>query len=160
MALHKQQGFTLIEFVMVILLISIIAIVGSQMLAQGLKSSLTLQDITNASWQGQLAIERMMREIRYVRSAVDILIRTNGQFSFVDMNGNTIDYKLIGTNLMRNAQILASGVNTLTFTYMDKNGNTVANTTDVHYVGITMNITLNNTQYTLTSSAFLGDLSS
>jgi len=158
--MNKQRGFTLIELVLVILLISILAAVGSRMLAQGLNSFLNEQNVINAYWQGQLAIERMAREIRYVRSAVDILTNTSTEFQFVDIYGNTIDYKKSGTNLVRNTEVLASGVNTLTFSYQDKNGNTVAGTTNVHYVGITLNMTLNNANYNAKTSIFLDDLSS
>ena len=158
--LCKQCGFTLIELIFVIILLGIIGAIGSQMLTQGLNSFITQKNITNAIWQGQLAMERMTREIRYVRSAGDIIINTSGEFKFVDIYGESIDYKLSGSNLLRNTKTIANGVNTLTFSYSDQSGNAVSGTTDVHYVGITMNVTLNNTNYSLTTSIFLNDLSS
>ncbi len=155
----KKAGFTLIELVLVIIIMSIVSVVGATMLAQGLQSFLTLQNTTNANWQGQVALERMTREIRYVRSAADVLTQTSGEFQFVDIYGNTIAYTLSGGNLVRNSQTLASGVNSLTFTYHDNNGNTVATSTNLHYVGISLNITQNGSNYAATTAIFLDDLS-
>lgn len=156
---NKQAGFTIIELLMVIIILSVVGVAGAKMLTQALQSFLTLQNTSNATWQGQVAVERMTRELRYVRSAVDVLTQTSAQFQFVDIYGNTIAYTLSGSNLVRNSQTLASGVNSLTFTYMDQNGNTITGSTNLHYVGISMNVTQNNSNYTLTTSIFLDDLS-
>lgn len=156
---NKQRGFTLIELVLVIVLISILSVIGGQMLAQCLNYFITTQNITTANQQGQLAMEVMTREIRYVRSTADIITNTAGEFKFNDIYGNTIDYKLTGTNLMRNANILATGVNTLTFTYSNAAGGIVSGTAvGVIYVTFKINMTLNNTNYNLITSVYLGDI--
>jgi len=156
----KQSGFTLIEVIMVMVILGVIAAMSSKMIAAGFNAALTSQNLNNANWQGRLAIERMVRDIRVVRSANDIVTRTASDFMFTDISGNSIEYKLSGGNLLRNTQILADGVNSLTFSYVDKNGNAVAGNTDVHYVGITLKITQDNANYSLTSSVYLRDLSS
>src|SRR5437868_1186657 len=115
--MNKQQGFSLIELVMVIILLGIIAVVISKMYATTLTAAQTEQNVTDALSQGRIGIERMARDMRVVRSAGDISVMTSGEFSFTDMGGNSIDYKLTGSSLMRNSQALADGVNTLTFSY-------------------------------------------
>jgi prepilin-type N-terminal cleavage/methylation domain-containing protein len=160
MMTRKQQGFTLIELISVMVLVSIIVAISSQMLAQGFNAYLTSEDIIDANWQGQMAIERMVRDIRTVRSANDISVKTSSAFTFVNLAGNTMAYSLSGSNLMLNGNILANGVNSLTFTYYDKNGTPGASTANLNYVNIALNITQNNANFSVNTTAFLRDLSS
>lgn len=157
---HKITGFTLIELIMVIVLIGVVATAGSAMISQGLNSLLTIRKLTDATWQGQFALERMIRDIRAVRSANDITTSTANEFAFTDMDGNSIDYKISGTSLMQGSQIVADGINSLSFTYYDKNGTSGASIANVHYVKISLNVTQNNTNYTIDTIAYLRDLSS
>src|SRR5690348_6666928 len=101
-SLTKQAGFTLIELIIVIVLLAVIAKISSQMLTEGFNSYLTMEKVTDANWQGQLALGRMVRDLRAVRSANDISVNTSSEITFVDSTGTTIDYKLSGTSLMRN----------------------------------------------------------
>lgn len=160
-AYKKQQGFTLIELVMVIVLLTIIAAISSKIISQGLSAYLTGKNAIDAIWQGEFAMERMARNIAQVRSANDIAVQSSSEFSFTDINGNSIDYKLSGSSLLYNTQILADGINSLSFGYYDKNGSSVGSSSiNLHYVTITLNITQNNTNYTLSRAVYLRDLSS
>ena len=73
-----HEGFTLIELVMVIMIIAIIAAMSSKLFVQGATGLLTAQNTLSANWQGQIAMERMTRDIRDVRSAVDVNTMTSG----------------------------------------------------------------------------------
>lgn len=157
--IKKQRGFTLIEFVMVIVLMGIIASVAAGILAEGLNNLLISRKLTDANWQGQFALERMIRDIRFVRSSSDITTSTASEFAFTDINGNSIDYKLTGTSLVQGSQTLADGISGLTFTYYDKNGASGATGSAIRYVTISLNVTQNDTNYTVSTSAFLRDLS-
>jgi len=156
----NQQGFTLIELVIVIVILSIIAAVASQMLAQGFNAFLKAQNVTDANWQGQVALERMIRDIRTVRSANDISSSTSTTFSFVNLAGTSMTYTLSGSNLTLNGNVLASGVNSLTFTYYDQNGNVGPSTANIHYVNIDLAIAEGNASYNLSTGVYLRDLSS
>jgi len=157
--LKKEQGFTMIELIMVIVLLGILAVPAAQILSTAFKSYLTAQAITEANWQGQIAMERMARDIADVASSSSVSTMTSNQFQFIDMSGNSLNYTLSGTNLMSNAQILASGVSSLTFNYYDQNGNTVTTNTNLHVVSISLTITENQSNYNLTTSVYLRDLS-
>jgi len=157
-SLAKQTGFTLIELVIVIALFSIIAAVASQILAQGFQTFITSQNLLEANWQGQLAMERMTRDLRSVRSANDISVNTSSAFTFVNSAGTSLAYTLSGSNLTLNNNILASGVNNLTFTYYDKTGATVTNPASIAYVKVALIITQNNTNYSVATAVFLRDL--
>lgn len=159
-SLRHQIGFTLVELVMVIVLVGVISIGVNKIYAQVLTTMLTGQDITDAMWQGRLGIERMVKEIRATRSAVDITTFTSGQYSFTEANGASVSYALSGGSLTRNGVALADGISSLAFTYYDKNGNVTATAASISYIGISMNVTQNNTNFTLTTGVYLRDLSS
>jgi prepilin-type N-terminal cleavage/methylation domain-containing protein len=156
----KQHGFTLIELVMVIILFGIVTIGATRFFLQGVTGYVDAQNVTNANWDGQVSMMRMTRDIRMIRSANDITTNTSAELSFTDVGGNAIDFKLTGSNLMRNTQVLARGVTGLTLTYFDKNGASNSTPSSLHYVTIALTVTDNNTNYTLTTSVELRDLSS
>jgi prepilin-type N-terminal cleavage/methylation domain-containing protein len=161
MMIIRQKGFTLIELIIVIVILGIIGVVGSKLLVQGLNSTKTEQNVTDALWQGQLSIERMARDIRQVRSANDITTRSASDLAFTDIGGNAIEYQLSGTDLLRNTQTIGNGVSALAFTYKDNNNTTVnSGTSTIAYIIISLTITQNNTNFTLTSAVYLRDLSS
>lgn len=157
--MHKQYGFSLIELVMVVVILGIIAAMSSLLLSQGFNAFFTSEAILDANWQGQLAIQRMTRDIQLIRSPADISTATTTQLTFTDVNNNTISYTLSGSslNLTKNAttQTLAVGINSLTFTYYDQNGTTPpATIAATRYIQIGLVVTQNNTNYTLTTAIY------
>lgn len=116
------------------------------------------ENIINANWQGQIAIERMTRDILLVRSPSDITTMTSVNFAFTDVSGNKIAYAFSLANqnltltLNGNSSILADGVKSVSFTYYDKNGTVTLTATLVRLVKISLNIIQNNVDYTLTTS--------
>ncbi len=158
-SLKKQRGFTLIEAVVVIILMSIIAVVASVGMSQGFNSFFASQHVTDADWQGRYALERMSREIHVVRSPSDIKTASANQFSFNDINGNPISYTLSGTSLMRNTQILADGIQSVAFSYFDINGAATTTLTNIRYITINLNVTLNNSNFTLSTTENTRNLS-
>lgn len=135
----NQRGFTLIEMIMVIILISIIASVAAMIILEGAKSyqkEVSFSDIHN---QGRLAIERMAREIRLIRSATaaDISTMTATNIVFNDVNGTNIQFSFAGNTISRSGNTLANNVQSLAFSYYQQDGTTVAGSaTLVWYVQI------------------------
>lgn len=152
--ISKQKGFTLIELIMVIVLLGIIAIVSSRVLIQGLNAFITGQNVVEANWQGQLALERMTRDIRALRSPSDISTATASQLVFTDTTGTTITYALSGTTLTRNGQALANGIAGFTLSYFDRNGGGSPATANIRYITIDLNITEDNANYSVTTSVY------
>jgi len=154
----KQHGFSLIELVMVIVLMGIIASIASKILAEGLNNLLTARKVNDANWQGQLAMERMIRDFRDVRSSGDISISSASEFAFTDINGNSIDYKLSGTSLMQGSSILADGISSLVFTYYNASGTSGASGSAIHYVKAAITVTQGGANYTVSALGYLRNL--
>lgn len=141
-----QRGFTLIELVITIVLIGIVAGMGTNFFGLGLNAFLGQEARADLNNQGRLAVERMAREIRMIKS------RTAGDLpgccsattlSFVDMNGATVTFAKSGNTITRNGTILAAGDSvTLNFAYYAQNGTTPATTaTAVWSIQVSLTVT-------------------
>jgi prepilin-type N-terminal cleavage/methylation domain-containing protein len=105
MHLKSQKGFTLIEIIIVIVILSIVSAITIKFLTDGLRIyTMTVYQKTLFD-EGKLALERMCRDIRDARSitgttATSItFIRTHATGSGQDTANETITYRLIGSNL-------------------------------------------------------------
>jgi prepilin-type N-terminal cleavage/methylation domain-containing protein len=144
-----MKGFTLLELVFVLVILSIIAATGSYVVSTQFRSYFTQQDITDADWQTRLALERMTRDIQNIPATNTISTAATSQLIFTDANGSSVTYQLTGSNLMRNSQVLARGINTLTFAYLGSNGVSTGTIANIRYISITLNVTQNNVNYTV-----------
>lgn len=135
---RSQKGFSLIELIITIVIMGIISVVVGKILLQGYKTFITSQNISDADWQGLMALESITNDIHNIRSAADIITISASTFSFVDMTGTTVTYTLSGSNLQRNSLTVASGMSALTFSYLDKNGSVTASAAAVRYITISV----------------------
>ncbi|MDC4204047.1 MAG: type II secretion system protein [Candidatus Manganitrophus sp.] len=146
----NQQGFTLVELVLTIILVGIIAGMASVFLRQGLNAFVAEDaraDITN---QGRLAMERMAREIRVIRSrtAADLpgcCTNPSTSLNFFDTSGSNIVYAVAGNTVTRNGTALAAGSPILlNFRYYQQDGTTLATTAaQVWSIQIDLTVTRN-----------------
>lgn len=144
--ISDQRGFTLVELVLTVVLVGIVAGMASVFLRQGLNAFIAEDaraDITN---QAGLAVERMAREIRTLRSrtAADIPgCCSAATLSFVDLSGNNIVYTAAGNTITRNGTALATGgAVALTFSYFQQDGVTPATlATQVWSIQVDLTIT-------------------
>ena len=137
---YQQKGFTFIELILVVILLGIISVVIGRILLEGYRTFLTSQSILETDWQGWMALERMVNDIHTIRSAADLSTIQTNQLTFVNTNGNTIQYQLSGSSLMRNNFILASGIQSLNFSYLDANGTTTAIPSAVRYISLSLRV--------------------
>ena len=111
------KGLTLIELVMTIVIVGIL--LGVLMFS--IKGIMGLWDFwsfrSEIVSQGRVAVMRMAREIRQVKNETAIFIADRSRIQFNDTNNQTIDYSLVSSNLIRNNNVLASGISNLTFIY-------------------------------------------
>ncbi|HCU05670.1 MAG TPA: hypothetical protein DIC51_05215 [Coxiellaceae bacterium] len=137
--MNQNKGFTLIEIIMVIVILGIVSSIAAPMIYEASQSASQQYKMTDVLDDARIALERMTREIRMVRSATaaDLSIGAS-TLTFTDVTASVITYTLSGSNLTRNGQILATHVTSLIFSYQDANGNTTAVVTQVRYITITM----------------------
>lgn len=121
---------------MVIVLLSIISVVVGRVLFHSYQMFLTAQYATDADWQCFIALEYLADDIHNIRSQSDIATIGSNQLTFTDMNGNTVQYTLSGGALLRNSLTLANGIQSFTFTFLDKNGAATATAASVRYISI------------------------
>lgn len=98
-------------------LMGIVALVVANALSTGIKGNLTTDNRKEALDQARVAMERMTREIRNLRSnsAADLSVANATTFTFVDTSGASISFALSGGIINRNADTLATGISIGTF---------------------------------------------
>lgn len=151
MAARRQAGFSLVELVMVIVLFGIVAAFAAPLVGSGFQAWFTGRDISEVDWQARVAVERMTRELRAARAPTDLALAGAGDLTFVDVDGNAVRYCLgtVGTcpgaagELMRNSQPLASGIGTLTFTFLTRTAAATVVASEAFYVSVSFSATRN-----------------
>jgi len=107
-----------------------------------------------AAANARLALERMLRDLRWVKSSSDLTTLTPSQLSFVDTGGNTVTftYDSVAKTLSRqqnggNINILANNVSSFTLSYLATDGQSTATlASQVLYVTIQMTISTSGNQ--------------
>lgn len=144
-----KRGFTLIEMVFVIIILSVVAAIGSRVMGASFNAYFTNQNVINADAQGRLALEKLVRDIHNIASPSGITTATPTSLSFLDLDGVTVTYTISGTQLLRNGITLADGINNLAFSYYNGAGAVTATTSAIRYVNVSLNVTKNNVNYAL-----------
>lgn len=141
---RSEMGFSLIELIITIVIMGIISVVVGRIMVAGYNTFVVAQNISEADWQGLLALEFITNDVHNIRSASGISTISSGTFTFVDMNGTTVTYQLSGNLLQRNSLTVANGVSALAFSYLDKNGSVTASPSAVRYVSVSLTIVQGN----------------
>ena len=148
-ALHAR-GFTLIEVIITLVIAGVLATIGATLLSSGFRSYFLGRELAQDAAQGTLALERMTRDLRAVRSAADLTTIGASTISFVDVDGNTITYALSAGSVTRSqnggtAQPLAANASSLAFTYLQNDGQTTAaSSATVWYIVVAVTVTSQN----------------
>lgn len=121
-----RKGVTIIELIMAIVIVGVLTGASSMYIKEIVDLWNFLSFRNEAVSQARTALIRMEKEIRQIKDDSSVYAATGSRLRFNDVNSLSIDYQLSGTNLFRNADILAVGVNSLVFTYYDKNNSPIA----------------------------------
>ena len=158
-----SKGFTLIELVIVITIIGIITGVVGYILLGTVDAWMFKFNRADLLSDGRLAMNRMVREIREIKNRGKVTTAASSEFRFENVDNIDITYDLSSTDLDRTADgtanTLAENVSSLTFTYFDSNGNTIATpdvapgATDIRRVRINLTLTKNSEDVYLQSES-------
>lgn len=149
----RRAGFSLIELLLVIVVISIISVIIGRILIQSYKGFAITQNTVDADWNSLLMINRFVDDIHRIRSAADIGTIAATQMSMVDVDGSSVTYQLSGSTLLRNGVTIATGVTSFALAYYNAGGVSTAIASSVRYVTISMTVTKGNISSTLSSMA-------
>jgi prepilin-type N-terminal cleavage/methylation domain-containing protein len=132
---RNRHGFTLIEMIVVIVILGILSTLAALIIIQGVNVYSTGEQLSNVQYQAGLAMDRMVREIRLIRTPANITITSAltdmTQLQYVDINNATIGFRLNAGQIQRTQdggatwQPLATGISATggnIFTYFDNTG--------------------------------------
>ena len=146
-----SKGVTIIELIMVIIIVGILAGVSSLYIKQVIDQWRFLSFRNEAVSQVKAALFRMTREIRQIQDSASVFVADASRLQFTDINNQIINYQLSGTNVTRNADILATDIQSLKFCYYAQDNTPVCtpacgcnvasvNLTTVHHIGMEITV--------------------
>lgn len=160
MAAKNQRGFTLIELVIALTLVSIISVAMAKLLMQGYMTYITAKSVSESDWQAFLALNTLASDLREVRSPNDITSASTSALTFTTISGTSVQYQLSSTTLLRNTITLATGVESVSFSYLDASGAVTSTPSLIRYVVINLRLNRDYVDKTYTNTVFLRELTS
>lgn len=145
-AARKRRGVTLIELVLVISTVAVLVSLSSMYIREIFRLWDFVSFRNEVVAQGRTAMMRMAREMRQVNNQSCVLYANSTCLRFVDAANATVEYSLNGTDLMRNANVMAAGLSGLSFVYYDNQSQVIAapkvspQNTDIACVNATMGL--------------------
>ena len=129
-ARRSSLGVTLVELITVMLVIGIVSVTAAAIFGTPLQSYLIGSEGADNAAQAQIALERMSRELRTIRSASAAdLTPSATQISFVEQSSGTIiGFSFLGNSLYRTVTpsgtpvVLADNISALSFGYLTADG--------------------------------------
>ena len=123
----NQRGFSLIEMMVVVVILGVIVLGLVTFFTGGAKSWVAGQSQLEAQRNARQAMDRMVREIR---EASDIIASsTSSEINFNTPWSTNLKYSWLGDKwdpILKGTNPLINNVQSLTFTYFDNSGNSVA----------------------------------
>ncbi len=157
----RPGGFTLIEAVITLIVVGVLATIGATVMSGGFRNYFLGREIAQDDAQGRLALERVSRELRAVRSTADLDISVQNQVAFTDLKGIAIAYRRnAGTSQLERSQSgvagtyqpLADNVSALTISYLHNDGvvaeNFGGNSALVYYITVELTVKTSNVNAT------------
>jgi len=142
--MKNTRGFTLIEFIIVITLMSTLSAIASLILNQHFKAYFAAKDLINFEVKTNIATDNLMRELK---SAENLTAFSATSLTFINQQGENILIDWSGALLRRHVnsaspQTLCNDVTNLSFAAFDSAFASTTVTSDIRF--ITVSITTNN----------------
>lgn len=154
---RSAAGATLVEMIVVIVIFGIVMSIGVLVLGRSFETYQLTREVTNVDWHGRVALERLTRELREIRSAtvtdLEFTATPATQLKFIDAAGGSVCFYLSGGRLMRSAdgpggtcgttspQPLADNASSLNFYFHQSDGSNATLATNVYYIAVSFTVT-------------------
>lgn len=157
---RRAGGFTLIEALLSIVIISVMVVAVAEILISGMGSFSLITDRREALQGARLAVNMMTRELQGISEpATDILSIAPTSITFTPAGAaGPVTYAISGTSLMRNAKTLADDVIPSSgFSFFTTGGASTTDPTQVHRIGVSVGVDTDagHGQVVINSSAYL-----
>ncbi len=153
------SGYTLVEMVAVMTILSVVGLVSSYVIIESMKVYARTAPAMDASYQALLSVQRMKHDIRDMKDTDSITTFTATALTFDDSSDTTIAYSLSGGDLLRDGDLLAQGVTSLSFSYWKSDGTSASVADDLHLVEIDLTVESRAEPYRLQTAVFPRTLS-
>ena len=119
---QRALGFTMLEVVVVLVLVGLLALFGTQMLTSVARGYILARSSDAVAQKAQIALQRMTNEFSYItiiNTGASTRISYNANFNDAEdhtiaLSGNTITYTVSGTPYILTDSVATNGLN---FTY-------------------------------------------
>jgi prepilin-type N-terminal cleavage/methylation domain-containing protein len=144
--IRQQNGFTLMEIVITIVLITIVAGIAAMIILQGVRSFSSGRSKSDLQYRTALALERMERDIRTIGTTPAglpaIVTMTASSLTYTDVNNSAAGFSWTSPVLSRwngaSYDTLATGVSACSFSYLKQDLSTSATASTVWFIDVAM----------------------
>ncbi len=147
-------GFTLVEMVAVMAILGIVGLASTHVTVEAMRIYARTAPALNASYQAFLSVQRMRHDIRDMKDTASITTFTATALTFDDSSDNTIAYSLASGDLLRNGDLLARNVTSLSLDYWKSDGTAASAASDLHLVEIDLTVQSGAEPYRLQAAVF------
>lgn len=130
----RSGGWTLVELVIVLVVIGVLSSVTFVALSEAMRIYARATPSARLAYQSQLTSVHLRRDLRGLPDSSSIEVFQPQLIRFLGEDGGSIEYRLVGSDLLRNSRLLAEGVSGLRFQYTTAQGTPAANPEDVALV--------------------------
>lgn len=159
--MRNEKGFSLIEYMMVVVIMGVIIAIGAPLVFEATDAWLLQSKRKEMSESAKIAMDRMAREIRRIQSRTSVATANSSSFRFTDIDGRDITFDTSSATLRRTensaVNTLADNVNSFSLIYYDANGATIAtpsvspNKTNIRRIEINLTFSFGGTQLSFQS---------
>lgn len=129
-------GYSLIELVVVIVLLSIIGGISFFVVLESMRVYARTQPRIEASYEANLVASRLMRDVRDIPDSQSITSFGNAKLEFRSSLGESVSYEYADGVLLRNGQPLAEQLADLAFSFITVDGVGATAEQDIHLVQV------------------------
>lgn len=155
--MKTRAGFTIIEVLMVIMIVSCIFGIAGSLLSIGFTSYFSSSPISTNASTANIAMANIMRELE---GASNIASASATSITFVNSSGVTITISLSGGSLVRQAgagtpQTICENISSAAFGYYDQTLATTAILANIRFITLQFTTANGNTNYPLMDGTLL-----